>query len=72
MSDDLTNSQIELLCEIGEYDPLRLTGERERDLEHLLSEGYVARSPTHPGSKFMVTAKGMEFLGERGAGLNEA
>ncbi len=76
MSDDLTNSQVELLCEIGECDPLQLTGQltgdQKRDLERLLSGGYVAPSATHPGSKFMVTAKGMEFLGERGAGLNEA
>ncbi len=72
MSDDLTDSQIELLCEIGEYDPLQLADERKRDLERLLSGGYVAASATHPGSKFTVTVKGMEFLGERGAGLNEA
>jgi hypothetical protein len=71
MTDDLTDSQIELLCEIGECDPLQLTGERKRDLELLLSSGYVAPA-AHPGSKFAVTAKGMQFLGERGAGLNEA
>jgi hypothetical protein len=72
MSDDLTNSQIALLCDIGEYDPLQLTGEKKRDLELLLSAGYVAPTATHPGSAFEVTAKGMRFLGERGAGLNEA
>jgi hypothetical protein len=26
----------------------------------------------HPGSHFKLTAKGGQFLGERGAGLNEA
>jgi hypothetical protein len=72
MSDNLTNSQIELLCEIGEYDPLQLTGDQKRDLERLLSEGFVAPTATHPGSKFTLTAKGAAFLGERGAGLNEA
>jgi hypothetical protein len=72
MSDDLTNSQIELLCEIEECDPLQLTSDRKSDLERLLSTGYVAPAASHPGSKFKVTAKGMEFLGERGAGLNEA
>jgi hypothetical protein len=72
MSDDLTNSQIELLCEIEECDPLQLTSDRKRDLERLLYEGYVAPAAARPGSKFAVTAKGMEFLGERGAGLNEA
>jgi hypothetical protein len=72
MSDDLTNSQVELLCEIGECDPLQLTGDQKRDLELLLSAGYVTPKATHPGSPFIVTAKGMQFLGERGAGLNEA
>jgi hypothetical protein len=72
MSDDLTNSQIALLCDIGEYDPLQLTGDQKRDLELLLSAGYVTPTATHPGSTFMLTAKGAEFLGERGAGLNEA
>ena len=72
MSDDLTNSQIALLCDIGEYDPLQLTGDQKRDLELLLSAGYVTRTATHPGLAFMLTAKGAEFLGERGAGLNEA
>jgi hypothetical protein len=72
MSDDLTDTQIELLCEIGEYDPLQLSEDQKRDLERLLSGGYVAPTATQPGSKFAVTAKGAEFLGERGAGLNEA
>jgi CTP-dependent riboflavin kinase len=72
MSDDLTNSQIELLCEIEEDDPPKLDGEQKRDLQRLLSEGYVEPTESHPGSAFKLTAKGMEFLGERGAGLNEA
>jgi hypothetical protein len=73
MSEDLTNSQVELLCEIGEYDDLsRLTGDQKRDLEQLLLSGYVTPTASHPGSAFMLTAKGDEFLSERGAGLNEA
>ncbi len=72
MSDDLTNSQVELLCEIEEDDGRKLTGDQKRDLERLLSEGYVEPTESHPGSAFKLTAKGMEFLGERGAGLNEA
>ena len=72
MSDDLTNSQIALLCDIGECDPYELTGDQKNDLERLLSEGYVEPTESHPGSKFKLTAKGGEFLGKRGAGLNEA
>ena len=51
---------------------LGLTGDQKRDLERLLSAGYVTPRAAHPGSPFAVTAKGMQFLGERGAGLNEA
>ncbi|MGA7198763.1 hypothetical protein [Roseiarcus sp.] len=72
MSDDLTNSQIALLCEIGECDPTELTGDQKSDLDRLLFEGYVEPTESHPGSNFKLTAKGGEFLGERGAGLNEA
>ena len=72
MSDDLTNSQIALLCDIGEQALSEFAGDRKRDLERLLSEGYVEPTQSHPGSAFMLTAKGAEFLGARGAGLNEA
>ena len=73
MSDDLTNSQIALLCEIGEYDDLsKLTSDQKRDLERLISGGYAEPTKSHPGTAFTLTAKGLEFLGERGAGLNEA
>ena len=72
MSDDLTNSQIALLCDIGEQALSELAGDRKRDLDRLLSEGYVEPTESHPGSNFKLTAKGGEFLGKRGAGLNEA
>jgi hypothetical protein len=41
MSDDLTDSQIALLCSIGEYDHSESGGEKKRDLERLIAEGYV-------------------------------
>jgi hypothetical protein len=72
MSDDLTNSEVALLCDIGQSDPSRLTSDQKIDLERLLSEGYVELAQNHPGSIFKLTAKGAEFLGMRGAGLNEA
>jgi hypothetical protein len=72
MSDDLTNSQIALLCDIGEHDLSTLTGDQKRDLEWLISGGYVEPTESHPGSPFKLTAKGNAFLGERGAGLNES
>jgi hypothetical protein len=70
MAEELTDSQIELLCEIEEHDPTALTGEKGRDLERLLSGGYVTMKSS-PGPAFRLTGKGNAFLAERGAGLNE-
>ena len=47
MSDDLTNSQIALLCDIGEFDH-KLTGDQKRDLERLISGDYVKLTESHP------------------------
>jgi hypothetical protein len=72
MSDDLTDEQIALLCDIGEYDLAMATDEQKRDLERLVAGGYAELAKDKPASSFKPTAKGMAFLGERGAGLNEA
>ena len=72
MSDDLTNSQIALLCAIEEHDDSEATSDQKRDLARLISGGYVEPTKDHPGSAFELTAKGAALLGERGAGLNEA
>jgi hypothetical protein len=68
----LTDGQIALLCDIGDYNPSRQTENKKPDLERLISGGYVEATEGHPGSAFKLTAKGIKFLGERGAGLNEA
>jgi hypothetical protein len=73
LSDDLTNSQIALLCDIGEFKLPLTSDQKHRDLERLISGGYVESTEGHHArSAFMLTAKGLEFLGKRGAGLNEA
>ena len=72
MSEELTDDQIALLCEIGESDLPKLTEEKKRDLERLISGGYAEPAESHSGSAFRLTAKALTFLGERGAGLNEA
>ena len=72
MADDLTDSQIALLCAIEEYDHSEFTSDNKRDLERLISGGFVQLTSDHPGSAFELTAKAVAFLGERGAGLNEA
>ena len=71
MADELTDSQIELLCEIEEHDPIALVGEKKRDFERLLSGGYVEPMKSNPGSAFKLSRKGSAFLAERGVGLNE-
>jgi hypothetical protein len=70
MRDALTDDQIALLCAIGELDPIRQTEEKRGDLEKLISWGFVEPAGSRPAYK--LTAKGAEFLGQRGAGLNEA
>ena len=72
MTDDLTDDEIALLCDIGEHDVSNLTVEKRQELQRLLSGGYIKLTGGHPASHFKLTAKGAEFLGERGAGLNEA
>jgi hypothetical protein len=70
MSNDLTDDQVALLCAIGEFDPSKQTEDKKRDLEWLISGGYVELAGSRHAYK--LTAKGNKFLGERGAGLNEA
>jgi hypothetical protein len=72
MFDDLTDSQIALLCGIGEYDHSESASDKKRDLERLISGGYVRPTADHPSSAFELTAKAIALLDERGAGLNEA
>jgi hypothetical protein len=72
MPDDLSDAQIALLCDIEEHDLSKLIGDKKRDLEQLLLAGYAELRDGHPGSTLKLTAKGMAFLSERGAGLNEA
>jgi hypothetical protein len=69
MSDDPTNDQIHLLCDVEEYDHLsKLTEQKRCDLEQLLAAGYVGQAP----AGFALTAKTFKFLGDRGAVLDEA
>jgi CTP-dependent riboflavin kinase len=72
MSDDLTNSQIALLCDIGEFDLSKLTDDQNRDLNRLIAGDYVEATESRAGSALALTTKGLDFLSKRGAGLNEA
>jgi hypothetical protein len=72
MSDELSDTQIALLCDIEEHHLSKLTGDKKRDLEQLLLAGYAEPVRGDPGSTFKLTVKGSTFLSERGVGLNEA
>jgi hypothetical protein len=72
MADDLTNDQIAMLCELGEFHPPGDSDDRDPDLERLLAEGYAEPAGDEAKSPFKLTAKGIDFLGKRGVGLNEA
>ena len=52
MRDDLTNSQIALLCAIEKHDESRASSDQRRDLELLISKGYVQPTADPPGSAF--------------------
>ena len=72
MAEGLTDSQIALLCALGEYNELKASDAQKGDLQRLVDGGYVDVVKGNSGSRFRPTATAMEFLGERGAGLNEA
>ena len=72
MADELTDAQIALLCEIGELKLSGFTPDQQRDLDRLVSGGFVEPSASTARSAFTLTAKAVEFLGKRGVGLNEA
>jgi hypothetical protein len=72
MINALTNSQISLLCEIGEFNLDKASEEQRSDLALLLSEGFVEHAKADAAASFALSLKGEEFLCERGAGLNEA
>lgn len=71
MPDELTDDQIALLCEIGEFHLPESTGDQERNLERLISSGYIGPAENDARTPFLLTSKGIDFLGKRGAGLNE-
>ena len=70
MPTEPTSEQIALLCAIGEFDASKAAAGLQRDLHDLIDRGYVEPDDAQPG-RFKLTKAGMEFLGERGAGLNE-
>jgi hypothetical protein len=71
--DDLSDSEIALLCDIGDAFPDTLTAEKRARLERLIARGFVERAPAAKApAKYQLTAKATKILTARGVGLNEA
>jgi len=73
--DELTDSDIALLCDIGEFDHDSAKDENRARVAALMARGYVTCSlgdMAALGAKFMLTGKAQDMLSARGASLNEA
>jgi len=62
MTEDLTDQQIELLSDVGEYHWSDLSVANRRAVERLIADGYVEATQHHPASSLQLTGKGIEFL----------
>jgi hypothetical protein len=71
--DDLSDSEIALLCDIGDAFPDTLTAEKRARLEQLIVRGFVEAAPAGKApAQYQLTAKATKILTARGVGLNEA
>jgi hypothetical protein len=69
----LSNTDISILCDIGELTSAKLDAEKTRRIERLIAAGFVEpASAAKAPAQYQLTAKAQKFLSERGAGLNEA
>jgi hypothetical protein len=62
----LTDSQIAILCDIGQS--VAFSEDKHGEVDHLVVEGYVQKD----GDVYELTSRGLKVLEDRGAGLNEA
>jgi hypothetical protein len=70
---ELSDSEISLLCDVGDTFPVTLSAEKQARLEWLIERGFVERAPADKApSKYQLTAKATNALNARGVGLNEA
>jgi hypothetical protein len=71
--ESLSDSDISLLCDIGEAFPDTLSAEKRARLARLIVRGFVeAAPPDKAPAKYQLTAKATKILSERGVGLHEA
>ena len=70
---ELSDSEVSLLCDVGDTFPATLTAEKQARLESLIARGFVETAPPDKApAKYQLTAKATQVLTERGVGLNEA
>jgi hypothetical protein len=70
---ELSDSEISLLCDVGDTFPVTLSAEKQARLEWLIERGFVERAPADKApSKYQLTGKANKILTARGVGLNEA
>jgi len=72
MSDDISDTQISLLCDIGQANRYDHSNGDNPDIEHLANRGYITIVSDNAGSTLQLTEKASSFLSARGATLNEA
>jgi len=74
MTASLSDSDISILSDIGQFSAEAADAEKQHAIERLCRNGFIA--PNAPGGRakapYSLTAKGEEVLTSRGAGLNEA
>lgn len=62
----LTDSQIAILCDIGQS--IAFSDPKRGEIDALVIEGYVHKD----GDVYELTSKGLQVVTDSGAGLNEA
>lgn len=72
MVGELSDTQIALLCDIGQANTFRASDENEQDVAHLMQAGYVRLTDGGGRQTLQLTEKASDFLSARGATLNEA
>jgi hypothetical protein len=72
-ADELSDSDIALLCDIGGSLAATPNAEKRARLERLLARGFLEpASADKAPAKYQLTGKAMKALTDRGVGLNEA
>jgi DNA polymerase III psi subunit len=69
----LNDEEVALMCDILQSMELHLNSRKELELSRLTALGYLKSEPEAPGGRgYRITAKGQQYLDERGVGANES